>query len=141
MSFLLDTNIVSEVVRKRPADRVHGWLQSVPTDQQFVSAMTVGELLFGIERLSDGQRKTELRIWFETDFLVAKGPRILPFDAVVAGTWAQLRVAAKRTLPGLDSLIAATALHHGLALATRNVRDFEGLGLRLVDPFAFGAGG
>ena len=141
MRTLLDTNVLSEAVRPRPSPAVAAWFQSVPSDDQFLSVLSVGELRYGALKLKEGVQKTRLTEWIENDILGAKASGILPVNQAVIERWAQLRAITPRTLPAIDGLIAATALAHGLALATRNVRDFEGLGLRLVDPFAFGAGG
>ena len=141
MRTLLDTNVLSEAVRPRPSPAVVAWFKSVPSDDQFLSVLSVGELRYGALKLKEGVQKTRLTEWIENDILGAKASGILPVNQAVIERWAQLRAITPRTLPAIDGLIAATALAHGLALATRNVRDFEGLGLRLVDPFAFGAGG
>jgi toxin FitB len=107
----------------------------VPGRNQFLSVLTVGELRFGIERLPAGPRRDRLEDWLTNDLLVVARRRVLPLNEPVLQRWGRLRASLKRTMPVIDSLIAATALHHGMALATRNVRDFAGLGLRVINPF------
>ena len=136
MSLLIDTNFFSEVTRVKPDPRVVAFLRSVPVSEQYMSALTIGEIGFGINSLPAGRRKTRLQSWLDTELVSQKGPRILPLTLEVAGRWAKLKAEAGRTLPIIDSLIAATALYHGFDLATRNTKDFANLGLRLVDPFA-----
>ena len=137
MSFLVDTNVFSEVVRPRPDPQVVAWLREHEADL-YVSAITLGELRRGIERLPAGRRQTQLRAW-----LVALGERmrgrVLSFNASTAHVWGQLKAgwdAVGIVVPTLDSQIAATAQRHGLALVTRNTADFVRTGVRLLNPFA-----
>jgi toxin FitB len=135
---LLDTNVISELWRPKLNKDVETWIDSQPTSTLFISAITFAELHFGASRLPDGSRKSLLLNAIDkmvTDTFVQ---RILPFDARCAGTFGQMR--AKRESLGrpivfADAAIAATALTYGLTLATRNLRDFESLGLELIDPF------
>ena len=136
MSILLDTNVLSEGVRLRPDKRVDAFLTALNPAEQFVSVLSVGEIRFGIERLPAGKRRARLEHWLDHELRHDAAGQILPVTAAICDRWARMRVQARRTLPVLDSLIAATALHHGLDFATRNTKDFVGLGLRLLDPFA-----
>jgi len=136
LSLLLDTNVISELMRKVPNLHVFSFIAGIAKSDLFASVLSVGEIKFGIERLAPGPRRDRLLKIVEGDLLAVKSAQLLPVSLHVAERWARLKVEAGRTLPAFDSLIAATALHHGLDLATRNTRDFAGLGLRLVDPFA-----
>lgn len=136
MSYLLDTNVISEIVGRRPEPRVVAWLESIPNELLFLSVISVGELRQGVERLPAKGRREKLLVWLEHEIPAWYGSRLLPVDAAVADRWGRLLAATERTLPGVDSLIAATALHHGLRLATRNERDFEGIPeLDVVNPW------
>ena len=137
MSFLVDTNVFSEPLRPRPDPRVVAWLRAHEADF-YVSAITLGELRRGIERLPAGQRQTQMRAW-----LMALGERVrgrvLSFNASTAHVWGQLKAkwdAAGIVVLSLDSQIAATAQRHGLTLVTRNTADLAKTGVRLLNPFA-----
>ena len=137
MTFALDTNIVSELLRQQPNPNVINWLQANADDVALTSP-TVMELRYGARRMPLGRNRTSLVAKLDA-LLAGFGDRILPFDAVAADIAGRLRAeheAAGRTLPLADCLIAATCLAHGAILASRNIKDFEGLGVELVDPFA-----
>ncbi len=137
MSWLLDTNIVSEIRKGRRGDpRVIAWATG-REDEAWLSVLTLGEIRRGIElkRRQDEVAARRLDIWLEG--LEANfASRILPVDASVAEVWCRLNVPDPR--PSVDALIAATALVYGLTLVTRNVRDVEGTGVAVFDP---GGGG
>lgn len=137
--FLLDTNVISEFNRTGPPqEEVRQWLDAVDTDFLYVSVITLGEIQFGIERLAHGKRGTHLEQWMEQEFPSWFPGRILPVDAEIIKRWAVLsaeRERQGRPLASFDGLIAATALHHGLTLATRDINDFDGLGVTLVSPW------
>ena len=136
MSLLVDTNVICELMRKTPNSRMFSFIAGIAKPDLFGSVLSVGAIRFGIERLTRGPRRDRLLGIVVGDLMAVKGAQLLPVSLQVAERWAKLKAEAGRTLPVIDSLIAATALHHGLDLATRNTRDFAGLGLRLVDPFA-----
>ena len=135
MSFLVDTNVLSELVRPRADERVAEWVRSAPVAGLFVSVLTLGEIRNGAERLPGGLRKERLRLWLERDVATLFQGRVLPIDSAVADRWGRLLAAARRTLPAIDSLIAATALVHGLRLVTRNRADYSFPGLEVLDPW------
>lgn len=136
MSYLLDTNVISETVRPRPEPGVMAWLESVPNESLHTSALCLGEILNGIERLPPSARRERLRGWLEHDFAAWFEDRVLPFDRAVAVTWGRLLAAtAARRLPAVDSLLAATALHHNLSLVTRNEADFARAGVKVINPW------
>jgi predicted nucleic acid-binding protein len=132
--YLLDTNVVSELRRSRPHRSVVEWLAAVPSDQLFLSAVTIGELQAGIEltREQDPAKATEIETWLDQ---VAASYGVLAMDAVTFKAWARLKHRRSNTLLE-DAMIAATAAVHGLTVVTRNRRDFEALGVPVIDPFA-----
>lgn len=132
-SYLLDTNVVSELRRQRPHGAVVAWLQSLDDAQLFLSAVTLGEIQAGIEltREQDPQKATDIEIWLE---LVADAYNVLPMDAAAFRAWARLMHRKSNTLYE-DAMIAATAKVHGLTVATRNVADFNALGVEVFNPF------
>jgi hypothetical protein len=131
--YLLDTNVVSELRRPRPHKAVLNWIANLPADQLFLSAVTVGEIQAGIEitREQDWAKAQELEAWLEQ---VMASLGVLPMDAAAFREWARLKHRKSDTLIE-DAMIAATAAVNNLTVATRNVRDFEALEVRVVDPF------
>lgn len=137
MSYLLDTNIVSEWARPAPDPTVVRWLDDADEDQVYLSVITFGELREGIYRLDPGRKRQRLDTWLREDLVDRFEHRLLGVDVAVAHEWGTMRAAASRsgrTLPVADSLIAATAVVHSLTVVTRNVKDFTGLVPEVVDP-------
>lgn len=135
VGFLLDTNVVSELRRKRPEPRVLQWFERVDNPQLYLSVLTIGEILRGIERLTDPVQQSQLTVWLERKLRPWLGHHLLPVDLAVAERWGQLCAAAGRPLPAIDSLLAATAMEHRLILVTRNLSDFDLPGLRIFNPW------
>ena len=135
MSYLLDTNIISELVRPQPAKAVLAWLDNIPSDALHISVLAFGEIRKGIELLPDNARREKLRLWLEHDLADWFGPRVLPIDLAVADRWGRLIAQMGRTVPSIDSLLAATALHHELRMVTRNEKDFCFPGLEVINPW------
>jgi toxin FitB len=136
VSYLLDTNVISELTRARPNAKVLAWLRVLPTEEQFLSVLSIGEIRNGVERLDDVPRRERLRVWLERDLADRFGDRLLAITASVAERWGRLRADVRHSVPTVDSLLAATALHHDLRLATRNERDFRVYpGLVVVNPW------
>lgn len=135
MSYLLDTNVLSELRRKAPDVGVVAWFSQRPASTLFLSVLTLGEIRKGIEGLADASRRMALVDWLEAELPAFFTGRLLPVDTAVADRWGRMLATAGRPLPAIDSLLAATALHHDMTLVTRNVRDFAGLGLQLINPW------
>lgn len=135
MNFLLDTNVVSEIRKRRPDPGLAGWWEQASASRLYLSALTVGELCRGVERVrtrGDGAQAGMLSEWL-AGIVGQFADRILPVDAAVAEAWGRLSPAGP--VPVVDGLIAATAAVHDLTLVTRNTRDVERTGARLLDPF------
>lgn len=135
MSYLIDTNVLSELRRRDPDARVVRWISERPATTLYLSVLTLGELRKGIEGLTEGERKRRLLDWLDVELPAFFAGRILPVDAAVADRWGRLLAQAARPLPAIDSLLAATALTHGLTLITRNLKDFQLPGLLVLDPW------
>jgi toxin FitB len=135
VSFLLDTNVVSEIARARPEKAVLAWFESVGDERLYLSVLSLGEIRKGVDRLPASTRRARLTAWLEQELPAWFGARLLPIDGVVADRWGRLLAASERSLPAIDSLLAATALVHGLALVTRNVADFQVPGIEVIDPW------
>ncbi len=134
MSYLIDTNVLSELVRPKPDAAVLHWFANTPDHALFLSVLSLGEIRKGVEKLTDTQRREKLRLWLEHDLRDWFGPRILPVGPEVADHWGRLLAQAGRPVPAIDSLLAATALHHDLRLVTRNTRDFDYVGQVDINP-------
>jgi predicted nucleic acid-binding protein len=137
MKYLLDTCVLSEFVKPAPDGAVLAWVDSRAENDLFVAAMTLAELRRGVARLPVSRRKSELSVWLE-NLQASLGERILPFTGDTAGYWGEMcaRVeAVGKPMAAFDSIIAATAVEHGLALVTRNVQDFAAAPLMLINPW------
>lgn len=135
---VLDTNVVSELMRKNPSGEVVAWVRASAPRNLATTAITVAEIQFGLQRLPRGKRRARLQT--SSDELFGRfAEQVLPFDADAAhryGTIVASRERTARPISGFDAQIAAIALSRDAALATRNVKDFDSLGLTIVDPFA-----
>jgi predicted nucleic acid-binding protein len=136
--FLLDTNVHSELVRPAPDRRVKRWMAAQDPNRLFISVVSFGELRKGIALLAPGKRRTELEAWIATDLLNLFAGRILIMTKSIAENWGVLdarRQLAGRPLDVPDGQIAATALEHDLTVVTRNVKDFDLLGVPVFNPW------
>lgn len=138
MSYLLDTNVISELIARRPNEQVLQWLDQLDPESVYLSVITIGELRKGIEKLADSRRKEKLRKWLAEELLVRFRDRILVLDVEVMLRWGELAGRLERrgrTLAAIDSLIAALALTHSCTLVTRNETDFRDTEVRIADPW------
>ena len=137
MSYLVDTNVFSELAKTKPDADVVAWLRE-HEPELYLSTITIGELRRGIEKLPAGKRKTALQAWFTVLCGRMEG-RILSFNTSTAHVWGQLMAAWDKkgtSIPSLDSQLAATAHRHKLTMVTRNVADFKNTGIKIFNPFA-----
>jgi predicted nucleic acid-binding protein len=136
--FLLDTNVVSELMKPRPNHRVAAWVEATSEELLYLSVITIGEVRKGIDLLDGEPTRAALQGWLDHDLRVRFAGRLLPFDDGVAERWGHLEALAKRrrlTLPTIDAQLAATALHHGLTLVTRHTGDIRPIGIASFNPW------
>jgi predicted nucleic acid-binding protein len=136
--FLLDTNVVSELVKPKPDDRVRRWIEETNESILFLSVLTLGEIRNGVQRLRSGRRRGRLESWLQVDLPSRFQDRILPIDSAIADRWGRVSAiaAAKgKPVPVIDGLLAATAIHHNLTLVTRNSSDVSGTGVPTLNPW------
>jgi len=138
MSYLLDTNVISETIRRKPNGAVISWLDKIPAEALFISVLTLGEIRKGIESLGDKNRRETLDVWLEHQLPAWFEGRILSIDLAVADRWGRLMAEARRPLPAIDSLLAATALRFELRFVTRNSEDFKYRNLEVINPWSTG---
>jgi predicted nucleic acid-binding protein len=135
MTNLVDANVLSEPTKPAPSSKVIDWLGANERNL-VVDSVILGELCIGILALAPGRKRRQLEQWFDA---LMQTIECLPWDATISRRWAKLVVDLKqkgKTMPLLDGMIAATALHHDLTIATRNTGDFKKAGLKVFDPFA-----
>ncbi|KFC61998.1 Ribonuclease VapC [Devosia sp. LC5] len=139
MSFLLDTNVLSEIRRPQPDQQVLAWLDQADEDRTYLSVITIAEIARGVALMDEGRRRTDLAQWLELDLPARFGSRILPVDVQTALTWGNLLASTRKegiALSVMDGWIAATAITRQLTLVTRNTKDFQNLPLTLLDPWS-----
>jgi toxin FitB len=135
---LVDTNVISEIWRPERSLTVQKWLDTQQSGRLFISAITMGELYLGALRIADGRRKTNLLTMISELESGSFAGQILDFDIRCSKAYGRVKFQRERIgrpVLAADAAIAATAITHGLSLATRNIRDFEGLDLKLINPF------
>jgi toxin FitB len=135
MGYLLDTCVISELVKKQPDKKVTSWLSETPNESLYISVLTLGEIRKGTTMVNDVKKREHLLRWLEKDLLGWFGDRVIPVDLPVADRWGRLVAEAKRQLPAIDSLLAATALSHNLRMVTRNEKDFQHATLEVINPW------
>jgi toxin FitB len=138
VKYLLDTCLISELVKKEPNPAVVNWLDEQDEQNLFLSVLTLGELQKGISKLTAGTRKDELQAWAGHDLVERFAGRILDVNLETALFWGRLHGESEQKgerLPVMDSLIAATATAHGLIVVTRNVKDIERCCVRVCNPW------
>ncbi|MEP7363978.1 MAG: type II toxin-antitoxin system VapC family toxin [Acidobacteriota bacterium] len=135
---IVDTNVISEIMRLSPADSVRAWFSSHPRSSLFTTSISKAEILFGLEIMPIGRRRTAFEKEAEITFSVEFAGRILPFDSDAARAFAQIAASQRskgRPMSEFDAQIAAIARSLGATLATRNTVDFEHCGIELVNPW------
>jgi len=136
--FLLDTNIPSELTRPNPQPSVFEWLDEADDEQLYFSVISLGEIVKGVGLLPQSRRRSELQLWLDETLRTWFEGRVLPVSERIAERWGVLsaqRQIVGRPLAVLDGYLAATALEHDLTIVTRNVKDFAGLGVEIVNPW------
>jgi toxin FitB len=138
MRYLLDTNVISELIARQPKQQVLDWLDTLDPHTIYLSVITVGEIQRGIEKLPASSRKQQLEDWLHNQLLVRFAGQTLEIDVNVMLTWGSLVAQLDRMgrpLPALDSLIAALARYHRCTLVTRNEKDFQDIDIFLLNPW------
>jgi predicted nucleic acid-binding protein len=138
LSYLLDTNVISEWVKPQPHEGVIQWLLGTEEDEVFISVISIAEIRWGLERMAPGQRRRRLAEWLEADLPIRFEGRILTVNPAIALEWGVVAEKARRAglAPGpMDLFLAATARVRSLTMVTRNTKDFRGLELPVVDPW------
>ena len=138
MKYLLDTCVISELVTKKPNPKVVEWVDALDDEDIYLSVITIGEIIKGIEKLPKSKRRQELHDWLKQDLLARFQGKILPLDTNVIVEWGTLSARMEitgKSMPALDSLIAATVFVNHCVLVTRNVSDFDNAGIEIVNPW------
>ncbi len=138
MKFLLDTCVISEVIKPKPNKKVVAWLRQKKEENLYLSVLTFGEIEKGIEKSADKRRKNKLRLWVEEDLKERFEGRIFPVDMLVASRWGEIQgqsETAGRPLPSIDGLIAVTGLVNNCIVVTRNISDMQQSSVELYSPW------
>ncbi|MFC1824071.1 type II toxin-antitoxin system VapC family toxin [Thermodesulfobacteriota bacterium] len=138
MNFLLDTCVLSELVKPRPNKKVIAWITSCREQNLFLSVITVGEIQKGVSLLPKSNKKNELHSWLESELIKRFDRRILGIDVHVARKWGEIQALSEKNgtpMPVIDSLIAAIGLIYDLTVTTRNTEDMKSTGVRLFNPW------
>lgn len=138
MNYLLDTCLISELLKKEPNPAVMAWLDEQDEQTLFLSVLNLGELQKGISKLAEGTKQEELQAWVSHDLAERFSGRIVTVDQETALCWGRLQGNAERRgekLPVMDSMIAASAAVHGMSVVTRNIKDLERCGVQVCNPW------
>ena len=142
MNYLLDTCVISEVIKREPNKNVISWLQAQDEANLFLSILTFGEIQKGIEKAPDQSRKKKLKLWVEEDLKKRFENKIIPVDLKVVTNWGSIQGLAElagKTMPTIDGLIAASGLTYNCIVATRNTSDMEQSTAELFNPWEYKA--
>jgi predicted nucleic acid-binding protein len=138
MRFLLDTCVVSELIKSNPDRNVIMWIRNEDENDLFLSVITFGEIRKGIDRLAKGRKRTTLSIWLEKELKQRFSHRIIPIDISIAERWGAQEAKnfkAGKPMPVIDGLLASTAEEYELILVTRNEKDFENSSIKIFNPW------
>ena len=138
MNFILDTCVISELIKPHPNESVIAWLQSKSEDCLFLSVLSFGEIAKGIEKLSDETKKMRLKQWVEEDLKLRFKDRIISIDLDISVKWGEVQGIAElkgRPMPSIDGLIAASGIVKNYTVATRNISDMEQSSVKLLNPW------
>ncbi|MCP4347928.1 MAG: type II toxin-antitoxin system VapC family toxin [Desulfobacterales bacterium] len=138
MKYLLDTCVISEVIKPSPNEQVVKWIADRDKETLFLSVLTIGELHKGINKLPESEKKTDIQLWMKYDLYKRFGKRILGITEEIAIIWGKIQATSEkqgRKMPAIDSLLAATGIFHKLILVTRNTSDFEACEVSLFNPW------
>jgi toxin FitB len=138
MNYLLDTNVISELIAKQPTQKILDWLDSLDPTTIYLSVITLGEIRKGIEKLPPSKRKVAIRTWLETDLLLRFQGKVLDITVAIMLIWGELTGRLEnegKPIAALDALLAATALQGGFRLVTRNDSDFQHTGVAILNPW------
>ena len=136
--YLLDTNVISEMVKLRPEAKVVSWVQTTSEELLYLSVLTIGEIRKGIDSLPRSNKRGLLESWLANDLVLRFAGRILQVNLDIAERWGLISARAKMAgapLAVIDGLMAATALHHNLTFVTRNTKDVQVAGINMLNPW------
>jgi len=138
VKYLLDTNVISEIQKSNCNQNVKSFTDTLYWEDMYISAITVGEICYGVEKLPAGKKKHDLSIWLYTEVPAWFNGRIITLDTEVMLEWGKIRARMEGTLPVVDTLIAASAIVHHMFLVTRNTKDFQDFeGINMINPWEF----
>lgn len=138
MRYLLDTCVISEIIRPNPSIKITKWIKMEDENNFYISVLTIGELHKGIEKLDESRRKEKLHTWVEHDLKERFWKRIIDIDLQTAVVWGKIQGMTERVgkpMPAIDSLIAATGIAHHLTVVSRNTSDMKESGVTLLNPW------
>lgn len=138
MNYLLDTCVISELIKPRPSQKVVTWIDSIEEEKLYISVITIGEFEKGISKLPTSSKKDKISDWLNEDLLIRFKSRILDLDVNTLIKWGQIVANLEnqgRKILAVDYLIAATVLQHDLCLVTRNIQDFQNCGIKILNPW------
>jgi len=139
LKYLLDTNIISEFIAKKPNQKVLDFVTSLDENDVYLSVITIGEIKFGIQKVQNQTKKEQLLLWLENDLLQRFKGKIVDIDTETMLTWGELNQHLQsigRVIPIVDSLIASSCVSKDFTLITRNIKDFYNFDLEIINPFS-----
>ena len=138
MKYILDTCVISELIKPRPNSNVVSWVNSNPEETLYLTSITIGEIQRGIFKLKKSKKRTNLQNWLENELIVRFDKRIIGFGLFESITWGKIQAQAEKhgkKMPILDGLMASIAIVHNMGIATRNIDDMDVSGVALVNPW------